>query len=200
VILDRILFDSHLQDDEKLVYVIHSHWFAAYKPVCKVGFFGMLVPVLFFAMFPTQISLWIFGAWFVLGFLRFIYEVMDWYFDALIVTNYGIIDLDWRGIFDKSSQRVDFDQLSGVAFDKVGFYSNILNFGSFTVQNYSGDNMTLPIAAAPQRAEKEVMDAKDRYSHERGLEDEKVLKEILSGMVQRHVQKEKGKEELVDLI
>ncbi|MBU1089357.1 hypothetical protein KKF38_00990 [Patescibacteria group bacterium] len=201
MILDRIIFASHLQEGEKLVYVVHSHWFAAYKPVCKVGFFGMLVPALFFAMFPTQISLWIFGAWFGLGFLRFIREVMDWYFDVLLVTNQGVIDLDWRGIFDKSSSRIDFDTLVGTAFEKRGFWSNLLNFGTFTIQNYGGDNLKLPVAARPQRAENEIIETKEKYTRNRGLEDEKILKEILSGMVKRHVngKREKG-EGLADII
>jgi hypothetical protein len=199
VILDRIIFSRHLQDDEKLVYVVHSHWFAAYKPVCKVSFFGMLIPAFFYLMFPVEVALWIFGTWFALGFIRFFREVMDWYFDALLVTNYGIVDLDWRGLFDKSSSRIDFDTLTGVAFEKRGFFSNILNFGSFTIQSFGGDDLSLPMAASPQHSEKEVMEAKEKYTHERGMEDEKVLKEILSGMVQRHVRGKK-EEKLADII
>ncbi|MCF7836951.1 hypothetical protein K9N08_01485 [Candidatus Gracilibacteria bacterium] len=161
----------------------------------------MAVPALFFTMFPTQVSLWIFGAWFALGFFRFIHEVMDWYFDALLVTNFGVIDLDWRSIFDKSSQRIDFDTLTGVSFEKRGILSNIFNFGNFTIQSFGGDNLNLPIAVSPQHAEREVMEAKEKYTHERGMEDEKVLKEVLAGMVQRQVrgEKERGKS-LADLI
>ncbi|MFH1546829.1 MAG: hypothetical protein ABIE14_05655 [Patescibacteria group bacterium] len=201
MILDRIIFASHLQEGEKLVYVVHSHWFAAYKPVCKVGFFGMLVPALFFAMFPTQISLWIFGAWFALGFLRFIREVMDWYFDVLLVTNQGVIDLDWRGVFDKSSLRVDYDVIVTISFEKIGFWASLLNFGDFTIQNYGDLKLDLPMAARPQRAENEIMEAKEKYTRARGLEDEKVLKEILSGMVKRHMSGKREKNEgLADII
>ena len=161
----------------------------------------MLVPALFFAMFPTQISLWIFGAWFVLGFLSFIREVMDWYFDVLLVTDQGVVDLDWRGVFDKSSSRVDYDTIVGTTFEKRGFWSNLLNFGTFSIQNYGDTNLNLPMAAHPQRAENEIIEAKGKYTHTRGLEDEKVLKEILSGMVKRHVagRREKG-EGLADII
>jgi len=202
MILDRILFASHLQDNEKLIYVVHSHWFSAYRPICKISFFGMLIPVLFYFMFPVNIALWIFGAWFLFGVLRFFHEVMDWYFDVFMITSIGVIDLDWRGIFDKSSQRIDFDTLVGVSFDKRGIWSNILNFGKFSIQSFGDSDISLPMAAAPQRAEREVMDAKENYSHERGMEDEKVLKEILAGMVQRHVRGEKEKKEnrLMDMI
>ena len=151
MILDRILFRSHLQPNEKLVYVVHSHWFAAYKPVVKVSFFGMLIPALFFAMFPTLLALYIFGSWFVLGFLRFLYEVMDWYFDVLLVTNHGVIDLDWNGVFDKSSSRVDYETIAGVAWEKSGVLANVFNFGNLTLdKNSQGDlEISLSCAANP---------------------------------------------------
>lgn len=203
MILDRILFGSHLQDGEELVYVVHSHWFAAYKPVCKVGFFGMIVPVLLFAMFPTTPALIAFGSWFVLGFIRFLYEVVDWYFDVLLITDKGIVDLDWRGIFDKSSARVDYQTVVGVNYDKVGFWSTMLNFGRLEVEKegHGDEHIALPIAAKPQQAEQEILGARERSLHQQGLEDQKVLREILSGMVKSHVRggREKG-EKLADII
>ncbi len=201
MILDRIIFASHLQEDEKLAYVVHSHWFAARKPLFKVSFFGLLVPAIFFAMFPTQIALWIFGAWFIFGVVRFFYELADWYFDVLLITNIGVIDLDWRGIFDKTAQRIDYDNVVGTSFEKIGFYSSIFNFGDFTINTFGEGTFELKMAANPQRAENALIEAKESYTRDRGLEDEKVLKELLSGMVKRHVadKREKG-ESLADII
>jgi len=201
VILDRIFFASHLQDDEKLVYVVHSHWFASYRPIFKVAFFGLAVPAIFFAIFPLKLSAWIFGTWFVFGVFRFFREIADWYFDAFLITNLGVIDLDWRGIFDKSTTRVSFDDLVGITYEKRGFWASVFNFGHFIIQNDGNSEIDLPNAINPQRAEKEVLSAKEKYAHTRGMEDEKVLKEVLAGMVQRHVRNEKKKShELADLI
>ena len=199
MILDRIIFASHLQDDEKLIYVVHSHWFSAYRQLFKAAFFGMLIPAIFYAMFPVLAAAWIFGIWFVLGILRFFREVADWYFDAFLVTDMGVVDLDWRGVFDKSSTRITFDDLVGISYDKCGFWSSIFNFGGLVIQTDGTTEITLENAVAPQRAEKEILNAKEKYSHDRGIEDEKVLKEILSGMVKRHVRGEKEKG-LADII
>ncbi len=201
MILDRILFGSHLQDDEKLIFVVHSHWFANYRKFFKIVFFGLVVPAIFFAMFPIELAAWIFGSWFVFGILRFFREVADWYFDAFLITDLGVIDLDWRGIFDKSSTRVAFDDLVGISYEKRGFWASVFNFGNFVIQNDGNSEIDLSNAANPQRAEKEILDAKDKYSRDRGMEDEKVLKEILAGMVQRHVRGKKEKaSRLADLI
>ena len=201
MILDRIFFGSHLQDDEKLIFVIHSHWFASYRPIFKVAFFGLAVPAIFFALLPVELSAWIFGIWFVLGIFRFFHEIADWYFDVFLITNLGVIDLDWRGIFDKSSTRIAFDDLVGISYEKSGFWASIFNFGDLLIQTDGTTEINLKNAATPMRAEREILDAREKYSRDRGMEDEKVLKEILAGMVKRHVRGEKEKTSgLADLI
>ncbi|MCF7845652.1 MAG: hypothetical protein K9L85_00255 [Candidatus Peribacteraceae bacterium] len=199
MIFDRLIFAGHLQEDEKLLYVVHVHWFAAYRQLFKAAFFGMLIPAVFYAMFPVLAAAWVFGIWFLLGLIRFFRDVADWYFDAFLVTNLGVVDLDWRGIFDKSSTRISFDDLVSTAYDKSGFFSSIFNFGDIAIQTDGSVEINLENAVAPARAEMEILSAKEKYSHDRGLEDEKVLKEILSGMVKRHVRGEKEKG-LADII
>jgi hypothetical protein len=201
VILDRILFRSHLHPHEKLLYVVHSHWFAVYKKAVKVSFFGLLVPALFFFMFPTEVSLYVFGIWFVMGFFRFFYEITDWYFDVLLVTNHGVIALDWNGFFDKSSSRVDFESISGVEYEKHGILANLFDFGHLVLGAEGDSELSLHKAASPKEAEEQVMHAREKFFEEKGLKDEKVLKQILSGMVKHHVREESEKHHgLADLL
>jgi hypothetical protein len=201
VILDKILFHGHLHPHEKLLYVVHSHWFAIYKPVVKISFFGMAIPALFFFMFPTQVSLYVFGAWFVVGFFRFLYQVIDWYFDVLLVTNHGVVALKWNGFFDKSSSRVDFEAISGVEYEKHGILSSIFDFGHLVLGAEGESELSLQKAASPKEAEEQIMHAREKFFTEAGLKNEKVLKEILSGMVKHHVREESEKHHgLADLL
>jgi len=201
MILDSFIFRSHLHEEEKLVYVVHQHWCAAYKSMVKVSLFGIAAPIVFWLMFPTTAALFIFGGWFLLGFAYFFYEVADWYLDVLLITNQGIIDLDWRGIFDKSSTRIDYDTVLGVTFEKVGFFSNIFNYGKLLVEKegYGKEEVSLPMATSPQKAEGKIIAAREKYTRDRGLEDEKVLKDILAGMVKNHV-RHKRENNLADII
>jgi hypothetical protein len=199
MLLDRFIFRSHFYPNEKLIYAVHKHWFVIYKSGFKIAFFGMLLPVIFFSLFSTKFALVIFGAWFLIGFIRFLYEVADFYFDVLLITDRGIVDLDWRGIFDKSSTRVDFETVIGAAHEKKGFFANILNFGDFTIQKDSlGDVISLPFAANPFEAEQQTLLTREKYLQKKGLEDEKILKSILSGMVKGHLQRKR--EGLADLL
>lgn len=199
MLFDRFIFGHHLHEKEKLIFTIHKHWFMVYREGLKVAFFGLLVPCILFTIFPTTPALIIFGIWFLLGFGRFLYELADWYFDVLLITNQGVIDLDWRGIFDKSLARVDFETIVGANYEKIGVFANLLNFGNLTIEKegHGEEILTLPGANKPAEAEQEVLLAREKYLHERGLEDEKVLRTILSGMVKRHLRR---KRELGDLI
>lgn len=203
MILDRLIFRNHLQPGEKLAYAVHQHWFSMYKAGFKIAFFGMLIPAVLFLLFPTPAALWIFGAWLIIGFLRFIYEIIDWYLDALLVTDQGIIDLDWRGFFDKSFSRVEYEKIVGISYEKVGFWSSIFNFGVLVISRdgQSQDQISLPQASNPQRAEREIMFTREKYMQARSMEDEKVLKNILTGMVKRQVRNEReGQNKLADML
>lgn len=201
MLLDRFIFRKYFHDKEKLCYVIHKHWFTAYREGCKIAFFGVVTPVVFFLLFPTQTALVIFGIWLSLGLGRFFYEVADWYFDVLLVTNRGVIDLDWRGIFEKSLTRVEFETVIGVSYEQAGLYANLLNFGDLEVERegHSKEVIGLPMAANPAEAERQVLLAREECLHARSLEDEKILREILSGMVKHHLRGKREKQ-LSDLI
>lgn len=200
MLLDRFIFRPHLHAGEKLLYVVHSHWAVIYKPVVQIAFFGLLFPVVLWAMFPP--GLWFFAAWFGLAFLRFLYEVMNWYFDVLLVTSHGIVDLDWRGFFDKSSNRIDYENLVGVAYDKSGFWPTVLNYGPLVVERegHAEEQFGLPHAADPKEAERQILLAREKSLEGRSLEDGRMLKQILSEMVGEHVRKERDKSRLTDLM
>ncbi len=151
-------------------------------------------------MFPP--GFWVFVVWFVLAFLRFLYEVIDWYFDAILITDHGVVYLDWRGFFDKASHRTDFETIAGIVYEKSGFWSNLLNFGALAVDKEGAEEERIALSHAidPLEAERQVLLAKERYTHENALESEKALKEILSGMVAEHVRKERQQSKLADML
>jgi len=200
VILDRLLFNGHLHHGERLLYAVHQHWWAVYTAATKAAFFGILLPILFYLVFPP--AQLIFLAWVVLGFLVFLYRIVDWYFDVILITSMGIIGLDWRGIFDKSSHRADFETVAGVIYEKTGFWSTMLNFGPLFVDKEGAEEerIWLSHAADPLEAERQVLLAKEAYSHEHALESEDALKEILSNLVADHVRREKEKKHISDLL
>ncbi len=188
VILDRVLFHSHLHPGERLSYVVHQHWWTVGRPLAKVGFFGWLLPIIFIFMFPA--GLWLFGVWLLFGFFSFIYTVINWYFDAVLVTNLGLIDLDWRGFFDKTTKRIDFESIESAECIQTGFWATVLNFGDLVIST-EVHHLGLPYTADPQGAEHAILHAKEHAEKEHSLESEEVLREVLSEIVANHIRSKK---------
>lgn len=201
MLLDRLLFAPHLHAEEKLLGVVHSHFAAVYRPAVQISFFGLLLPVVFWLMFPTRAALYLFGAWFLAGLLRLIYTLIDWYFDVLLITTEAVVDLDWRGFFSKSSTRLDYESVIGVTYDKPGFFANVLDFGPLTVERegHGEHALGLPCAAHPAEAEEKILGAREKFLREKGETDSAALKDILSQMIAEHIRKEREKGELSEL-
>lgn len=197
LLLDRVLFHSHLHPGEHLVYVVHKHWWVISGSLVKIGFFGWLFPIMLFLLFPG--GFWIFVIWFLIAFISFLYLMINWYFDALLVTSHGLVDLDWRGFFDKTLARIEFEGVEGVEYTKTGFWATILNFGHLVIEA-EGHHLGLSFTADPQAAEHAILHAKEHALEEKSFESEEALKQILADVVASHMRKKKGGEELADLL
>lgn len=193
ILLDRLLFRGYLSDEEKLIFAVHQHWFALYRPVAKIGFFGLVLPILFWLMLPP--AFYIFAVWFVVAFMRFLYEVIDWYFDVLLVTSDGIIDIDWRGVFSKSSHRIEYESITGVHYEKEGLWGTLFDFGPLhiTIEGHeSHGHVGLEIAASPLTAEHRILHAKEKYEHHHAMEGEHAIRDILAEMIDERIRLKNG--------
>lgn len=194
MIFDKIVFAKHLQEEEQLLFVVHNHWIIFLPVFFKVSFFGIFLPVMLWILFP-KIFLVAMG-WVIFGGLRLFYDALDWYLDAILVTNLGVIDLDWRGIFSKSSNRIEYEAMIGVEQDKHGFWSHIFDFGVLVIarDGHGGSEISLPYAHHPAAAEEQILEIREQFMHHHTIHHEESLKEILSQMVAKHVREEREKE------
>ena len=83
--LKNRLFASYLDDGEKIVYVAHRHILIFKIDAAKTAFFGIVLPVLFFLLFPKLLL--VFLIWLFVGIFGLFYHFIDWYYD--IKTNAG---------------------------------------------------------------------------------------------------------------
>jgi len=110
--LANIFFRSYLNQGEKIYFVAHTHPFINYASFFKALVLGIVLPLGFNLIMPPFFVIWM--GWLAVGILLFLYELLDWYMDAWIITNLGIIDLQWDGFFNKSSTRIEYHTIEGV--------------------------------------------------------------------------------------
>ncbi len=172
-----------MNEGEKIYFVAHTHPFLHYGTLFKTLLLGIALPLGFNVLMPPFQLIWY--AWIALGGFMFIYKLLDWYMDAWIITNIGIVDLQWDGFFKKSSTRIEYHTIEGITYEIQGFWGAILNFGNIMIEKMgTGTIVTLDNVAFPKKVEREVLHYQDKFVRHRNLKDETALKDLLVQMVQ----------------
>lgn len=188
VFFQRILFGSHLADGEKLLFIAHRHWIKIFKISTQTFFFGLVAPWgLWWLLGSSDNMFWIAVAWSVIALAIYFYSIVDWYFDAWLITDTAVIDIEWRGIFHHLSSRLDYGEINEVAWEKKGFYGTIFNYGDMSIGLPSGNHVVLADAANPKETEIAIHKARDGFLYSQKMTNADALQEILIDIVQNHI-------------
>lgn len=188
--LNQFFFNRHLDDDETIVLIIHKHW--------RLGIKTLIVPTLLFLgvwaiLYAAPNKYMFYGvALAALGVLIWwIRNFLDYFLDAWLVTNKGIIDLEWRGWFHRSSTRVLFSDIEGITYEVKGIMGTVFNYGELKLEKVSsGAVMTMPYVHRPKKVEGIIMHTMEKYIHTKNLKDAKTVQTILAEFVADTMQKQ----------
>ena len=187
-VLSNFLFTSYLEDDEDVFLVCHKHIWTHRKPLTKEFILGLALPVIFYFVYPPFLLLW--GVWGFIGLLRFIYKIADWYYDAWLITNMGIIDVEWNGFFSRQSSRIEYHTIDGIQYTVQGFWPTILNYGQVQLQQVGGAVIVnLSDAVNPRNVERQVLKIQEQVVNDKSRREHEALKDILAGLVQSSMRK-----------
>lgn len=182
------LFKKHLEEDETLLRVVHKHWLLGAKALFWPSLILLVLWLLLYAI-PTRgflvivssISVGV-GVWWLRNFF-------DYYLDAWLVTDQGIIDIAWHGWFHRQSARILYSDLQGISYEIKGVLGTILRFGKITVEKVStGDAVSLEYVKNPRSVEALILQRMEMYLHSKNLKDGKQVQELLAALVAQHVQ------------
>lgn len=186
--LNQFLFKKHLEDDETLVCVVHKHWL--------LGFRVLFWPSLFvlgcvWLMTLAQVR----GAYIAVAIITFVVLVwwlrnfFDYFLDAWLITDQGIIDIAWFGWFHRQSTRVLYSDLQGISYEIKGVWGTLLRFGTLSVEKIStGTAVSLDYVTNPKRVELLVLKNMETYLHSRNMKDAKQVQELLATLVAEQIQ------------
>lgn len=192
MLFNKLIFNKHLEKEEKILYAVHKHWIEMAKPMLEVVFFGLLLPwALYLIGFSTSTFFWVAFVWSILALSRFLYVLIDWYSDVWLVTNMNIIIIEWNGIFSNLSARVGFEDIEGASYEIKGFWGTILRYGNMTLRVLSGSHFDIRNVTKPKKAELALARFQEKYMNERNMQDSTSLKSLLSDMISHHVRRTK---------
>ena len=188
MIIAEFFFSPYLEKGEKILEVFHRHPFVMLPDIFRIGFFGVVVPVFLYVLFP---GFWIFFViWLCLSLGRFVYVFFNWYHDVILVSNVSLLSVQWNGFFDRVSGRLEYHQIDGSASAIRGFRKTLFNYGDLTITHGSGLPLVLNDAINPKGVEKRIMMYQERFVTDQNFKDANTLKTLLSTMLRYHAKKE----------
>ncbi|MFC1600261.1 hypothetical protein ACFL3T_04500 [Patescibacteria group bacterium] len=181
------LFQDYLEDDEKIYFVGHRVIFIMFRDFARIIAIHGVLPFIGWLFFPNLF--WIAVGVGVLGIIRMLLVVQDWFYDCWLITNMGIIGVEWTGFFDRTSDRVEYQSIEGISYKIKGVIPTMFNYGNITLAKLGNQtHVKLKAAYNPKRIEKNVVKYQDKFLTKKNFTDQEVLKQLLSELVATHVQ------------
>lgn len=181
--LQKLLFTKHLDEDEELVRVVHKHWLLGVKalfwPTLWLACAALLV-----AGFPTRAMFILSAVAALVFFVWWLRNFFDYFLDAWIVTNEGIIDVAWHGWFHRESSRILYSDIQGVSYEIKGIFGTVLQVGVISVEKIStGDSVSLESVKRPKKIESLILSRQEKYLHKKNLRDGKEVQKMLASLL-----------------
>lgn len=188
--LDPFLFRRHLEDDEHIRMIVHKHWL--------IGIHFLVWPSLSFlaawtllALAGSQAAILLAALWSIGSAVWWLRNFFDYYLDAWIITDHGIIDLEWLGWFHRQSARILYSDIQGVSYEIHGILGTLLRYGVVTVEKIStGSTVSLTHVPRPRVVESAILQSMEAYLHGKNLKNAKHVEELLAQFVAGRVQEE----------
>jgi hypothetical protein len=186
--LRLFFFQGHLEEGEEIIYIVHKHWFVMLSDMVKILLFGFGVPFVLYVVFPFHFFFWLMILWMILAFFKMVYMILNWYLDAWLLTNMAIIDVVWEGFFKRSAQRIEYKSIEQVSYAFNGITQTLYNYGSLHIQQPGGVTSIEDIDK-PKKVASQISQLQEKYMKEQKYSDEEALKDILTGIIKRHIEK-----------
>ncbi|MFA6047366.1 MAG: PH domain-containing protein [Parcubacteria group bacterium] len=132
------------EDREKVLLVLHRHWFDILSQfLVMIGMlfllFGsfIILPIVFPAISEGanhNLFLFLENLFFMLTWIMLFLIWVDYYFDVWIVTDNRIVNIDQKGLFSREVSELELDKIQDITTDVKGVIPTFLNFGDLQVQ------------------------------------------------------------------
>ncbi len=135
---------KEITEKEKIIKIIHRHWFDIFQQfLIVILIIGALIggflifpslspdfrgaeyyPLLIFLESAFALLIWVYA------FLIWV----DYYFDVWIVTSERVVNIEQKGLFLRQLSELKYNKIQDVTVDVKGFFPTILNYGDVQIQ------------------------------------------------------------------
>lgn len=210
---DELFFSKYVPEGAEVLFVCHRHVTLVIDRIFLILFFAVFLVSFFF--FNDTFSLRslvpfpYFEGYLVAVYLYLLYCVFDWYNDVWIVTDEGVIDLDWN-VFAGNVTYVPYHSVHGVEIRRDSVFDSLLGKGDIVIllAEDRGEDFGLLEAADPeaiadfiQEEIEKAKKARDKHAaapqEDTGPDDREpfqILLDTLTEMVKDHLERKGPRE------
>ncbi len=195
---DAFFFQKYVPTGIKIKWILQKHIITILGKIFLNYFFWVLIPTFLYYTSDTLksfIPFYVLEIFIIFMFLKIMYDIFNWYNDVWIITNEGVIELDWE-IFSINSVSVKYGSIEGIEIIQDGIIDTIFWKGTLVIHKiWWWDNFILEDAALPYDAIDDI-ERTSREQREKIIsEDENweiknydMLLHTLSGIVEQYME------------
>ncbi|HOZ36918.1 MAG TPA: PH domain-containing protein [bacterium] len=142
----------HKEPDEKIIFCLHRHGFVLFAiamafliiALLPLGAYFLVMTELapfseseFFQIFLRLLVFVFYLFWWLL----FYYAFLDYYLDVWVVTNYRVIGVEQKGLFNRKVSEYKLFRIQDVMAEQKGVFSTVLDYGTVHVQTAGEQEM-----------------------------------------------------------
>jgi hypothetical protein len=175
-----------MEEGEEIFYAIHYHIITIFKPILKISFFYIFIPGFLYWIIETLSFIWL--IWIAIGISKILSVLFSWYFNALLVTNLNLVNVEWKGLFNRQANRIEYSQIESFSYTVIGLANTIFNFGDITIDKSSGNQITIQGAYRPKQKAQLLTKIQDQMVNKQLHRDHEGLKGVLTNLLRHHIQ------------
>jgi len=135
----------HKEPDEKVIFCLHRHGFVLFTIAMSFLIFALLplgayflvtvelVPFIDSEILKIFLRLLVF-VFYLFWWMLFYYAFLDYYLDVWIVTNYRIIGVEQKGLFNRTVAEYKLFRIQDVMAEQKGIFSTVVDYGNIHIQ------------------------------------------------------------------
>jgi len=178
-------YKKYLEEDEVIEKIINHNYDEMIKPLFSLTILFIGLPIFGFIFTQNLSFLWL--GILCIGIFKGINLMIFWLFNCLLITNINLVDIRWKSLVDKASERIDYSQIESFSYEITGLLNTIFNVGDIHITKLSGEEYLLKGIYKPQHYCNLLNKIQIDKAKQEIYKDHSQLKDILTKVVQQHI-------------
>ena len=122
----------NLDPEEKVLLIMHHHWITLVGPFFIV-LFSLIIPWAFISLL-TPFFYFALLIWYLITLMMAFGFWIDYYLDALVITNKRVLDIDQVGLFRHTVSEFRMERVQDVTIEVPNFVATFFHYGNIKIQ------------------------------------------------------------------